>query len=160
MADTIFQKITGKSVGDTVLAWVEDQFSPSSPDTGVASNAPAAASEVATAAPTALVAANDTPPAPIVVSPAVFGPVALAAAAPSPVVVTPAAATQVALNAIPQTPVTVAPATLNSVIVPGQDALLNALSRAGLDEDLVQRAADAYRRTLGIVDSAATSALH
>jgi hypothetical protein len=152
MADTIFQKVTGKSVGDTVLAWVEEQFAPSSPDTGVASNA--GASEVATAAPAPLGAANDTAPAPIVVSPAVFSPaVASAAAAPAPA--TPA----VALNAIPQAPVAVAPATLNSVVVPGQDALFSALSRTGLDEDLVQRAAEAYRRTLGIVDSA-TSALH
>ena len=28
VADTIFEKITGKSVGDTVLAWVEDEISP------------------------------------------------------------------------------------------------------------------------------------
>ena len=45
VADTIFEKITGKSVGDTVLAWVESEFSPSR--TAIASTSPLTAAPAA-----------------------------------------------------------------------------------------------------------------
>jgi hypothetical protein len=71
MADTIFQKITGKDFGDTVLAEVEDIFSPSAaPPTAVASASPPAA----TAAPMPL-----GPTAPALPSPATVAPAALSA---------------------------------------------------------------------------------
>lgn len=71
MADTIFQKITGKDFGDTVLAEVEDIFSPSTaPPTAVASASPPAA----TAAPRPL-----GPTAPALPSPATVAPAALSA---------------------------------------------------------------------------------
>jgi hypothetical protein len=36
-------------------------------------------------------------------------------------------------------------------VVPGQDALLTALSRNGIGFDTASRAADAYRRSLGVL---------
>lgn len=125
IADTIFTKITGKSVGDTVLGWLEDEFSPahpSTPQTGVAS----------TAAPAAL-AAN---------IPITNTQQALAA----PTALTPLAAPDTARD---------------SIVVPGQDALLQALTRNGVSQDVALRAADAYRRTLnGPAASAANATLH
>ena len=40
VADTIFEKVTGKSVGDTVLAFAEDIFSPDKPAAGIADASP------------------------------------------------------------------------------------------------------------------------
>ena len=42
VADTIFEKITGKSVGDTILGYAEELFSPDKPATGVADASSAA----------------------------------------------------------------------------------------------------------------------
>ena len=56
-------------------------------------------------------------------------------------------------------PVAVNAATLQTIVVPGQDALLSALTRNGVNQDLATRAADAYRRSMGVADSAATAAL-
>jgi hypothetical protein len=117
LADSIFEKVTGKSVGDTVLAFAEDLFSPShvAPATAVAS---ATAAGVAVHAPTSL-----------------LGPTG-----PEPVTVTPAA--------------------LETIAVPGQDALLLALTRNGTDPAIAQRAADAYRRSIDVAGKAAATALH
>jgi hypothetical protein len=115
LADSIFEKITGKSVGDTVLAFAESLFAPSSssaPATGVA-DAATAPTTVALHAPTSL-----------------------------------------------QGPAAVAPAALESFSIPGQDALLTALTRKGTDPALAQRAADAYRRSMGVAGNAAATALH
>jgi hypothetical protein len=113
LADSIFEKITGKNVGDTVLAFAESLFSPSSsPATGVA-DAATAPTTVALHAPTSL-----------------------------------------------QGPAAVAPAALESFSIPGQDALLTALTRKGTDPALAQRAADAYRRSMGVAGNAAATALH
>jgi len=49
VADSIFEKITGKSVGDTVLAWVEKEFS--IPPSAIALTAPAASAPRALIAP-------------------------------------------------------------------------------------------------------------
>jgi hypothetical protein len=111
VADTIFEKITGKSVGDTVLAWVEDEFSP--PNTAIAS----ASSSTAT--------------------PAELTPTVQQSA-----------------------PTEVTPASLDSIVIPGQDALLMALTRKSIDQDLALRAASAYRSTLRFVGTAAAAALH
>lgn len=109
VADTIFEKITGKSVGDTVLAWVENEFS--SPNAAVASVSPSAVN-APTQAVTAVTAAD------------------------------------------------VKPASLDSIVIPGQDALLMSLTRKSVDQDLALRAADAYRSTLGVAATAASRALH
>lgn len=98
VADTIFEKITGKNVGDTVLAWIEREVS--APPTALASAAPA-----------------------------------------------------------PSTAVTVAPASLDTLVIPGQDELLLALTRKSVDQDLALRAASAYRSTLGVSGSAVAAAL-
>jgi hypothetical protein len=113
LADSIFEKVTGKSVGDTVLAFAEGLFSPShgAPATAVAN---AAAPRIAVHAPTSLLGGPE--------------------------------------------PVTVTPAALETIAVPGQNALLLALTRNGTDPAIAQRAADAYRRSIAVADKAA--ALH
>ncbi|MEJ0043742.1 MAG: hypothetical protein WDM81_16640 [Rhizomicrobium sp.] len=104
IADTVFEKITGKNVGDTVLAMVEEAFSPA-PD-------------------------------------AVPGP-----ASPS-----------AGRSALPA-PVPVRPAEQDAIVIPGQDALVMALNRAGIGRDVALRAADAYRRTESVSGAAANAAL-
>ncbi len=172
MADTIFEKITGKSVGDTVLAWVEHEFSSSSPPTAVASagdastgdaTAPFVAANTALSAPATIsssilsgLSATPVNVAPAVRDVALAAPNAITASmlgslAPTPVDFRPSEA---------NTPVSVAPAVLDSIAVPGQDALINALTRSGVDQDIARRAADAYRRTLGVANSAVSTALH
>jgi hypothetical protein len=111
VADTIFEKITGKSVGDTVLAWVEDELKSS--NTAVASASPSTAAPVASA--------------PIPLQPA---------------------------------PTDVTPASLDSIVIPGRDALLMALTRKSVDQDIALRAANAYRSTLGVAGTASSAALH
>ncbi len=129
VADTIFEKVTGKSVGDTVLALVEDAFSsPSSPDA-----APATAIASAAAAPLALPAPDSL------------------AAIPSN--------TSLAALTAPQAPVSVLPAQDDAIVIPGQDELLMALNRAGVGQDVALRAADAYRRTISVSSAAADGAL-
>jgi len=104
VADTIFEKITGRNVGDTVLAWIESEFS------------------------------NPTS--------------AMASATPAPQI------------APAQQPAAVAPASLDTVVIPGQNALLTALTRKSVDRDLALRAANAYRSTIDIAGMAASAALH
>lgn len=129
VADSIFQKITGKNVGDTVLAFVEDTFS--SGDTRVADNAPAPNIQ--------------TPPIGDLPIPSL--PVGdaseLAAATPTPV--------QIPNLPVPSLPVTDAStvaAPQDAILVPGQEALLLSLNRGGIDQDVALRATDAYRRTV------------
>ena len=126
VADTIFEKVTGKSVGDTVLAMVEDVFSPSTPAPGTA---------IASAAPAQL-----------------------ALPAPHSMAALPANSNLAALMP-PQTPVSVTPAEQDAIVIPGQDALLMALNRAGIGQDIALRAADAYRRTINVASAAAGGAL-
>ena len=148
MADTIFQKITGKSFGDTVLAEVEDLFSPSASQpspTAIASAAPAPkdfgdrlldgieslfSPSSADAPPTAIASATPLRAPPIDTT-----------------------ATPVASN-VPVLPSTVTPASLDTIMVPGQDALLSALSRNGVSLDTATRAAQAYRRSISVVPTA------
>ena len=123
MADLVFEKVTGHNFGDTVLALVEDVFSPDSdaPPTAVAANVPE-----------------------VTVTPMV-------ANAPFE-----ATASSVASN-VPALPASVAPASL--IMVPGQDALLLALTRNGVANDVAMRAAEAYRRSVGVANTAAATAL-
>ena len=117
IADTVFEKITGHSFGDTVLAEVEDVFGiktgADAPATGLASNAPIDT--------TATPVASD---APQLTAPAV-----------------------------------VADASLETLVVPGQEALVNALHRAGVGRDVAVRATDAYRRTIGVAHAAVNTAV-
>ena len=143
VADTIFEKVTGKSVGDTVLGFVEDIFSPDKP-------AVADATPPSTAAPSnSLVAYVPT--------------LSTADAAPSsplPSIPSPATSLVAYVPTLPaaEAPVAVQPAGQDAIVVPGQDELLMALSRNGIGQDVALRAADAYRRTLGAAAQAA--ALH
>lgn len=88
VADTVFEKITGKSVGDTVLGYAEDLFRPDASEK-VASATTASGQGIAS-----------------------LGAPAVAAS------------------------------------VPGQDALVAALGRNGVDQDIALRAAAAYRSTV------------
>ncbi len=130
IADTIFQKITGKSFGDTVLAQVEDLFSPAG---ATASAAPPAKdfSDRLIDSIGNFFSPSDATPAAVARTP--------------PIDTTPVASGAPALPA----PSTAAPASLDSIVVPGQDALLSALSRNGISPDTAARAAQAYRRSLG-----------
>lgn len=161
MADLIFEKITGHNVGDTVLAAVEDVFSSDAPaqPTGVADNEDtslggrlvAFVDNLFTSAPDAptTAIASATPPASVPDSVAVTPMVAYAA----PIDTT---ATAVASNAPAlAAPANVTPASLDTIVIPGQDALLLALTRNGVNNDMAIRAADAYRRTLGVAADAA-----
>ena len=132
VADTIFEKVTGKSVGDTVLAFAEDLFSPNTP-------AAAPATGVADASPA---------------TPALPSPDQLAALDTG----TNLAATVPSLPSA-EAPAQVQPAEQDAIIVPGQDELLMALSRNGIGQDMALRAAAAYRRTLSVSGTAQASAL-
>lgn len=156
VADTIFERITGKSVGDTVLCWVEDEISPSSTTapTAVASAAPA--NESNTPAATATMSFGDRLVAWVedLVSPSQPAP-ALASAAPATTAVATAAPTPLTPE-----PANVSPASLDTIVIPGQTALMMAMSRRNIDQELAARAASAYRSTFNVSDKAAASALH
>ncbi|HXC55576.1 MAG TPA: hypothetical protein VNU97_09785 [Rhizomicrobium sp.] len=140
MADTIFTKLTGKSVGDTVLAFVEKEFSPSSdaaPATALASAAPAQPGGSGGILGWLEKEFSASPPSDA-------APTALASAAPLTTTATSVASDAPALPA----PAAVAPAALDTIVIPGQEQLLSALSRNGIGQDIALRAADAYRRTL------------
>ncbi|MBS0469928.1 MAG: hypothetical protein JSR60_02565 [Proteobacteria bacterium] len=134
VADSIFQKVTGKNVGDTVLAFVEDAFS--SGDTRVADNA---TNEATPAIQTPDIGNLPVPSLPV-------GDASeLAAVMPTPV--------QIPNLPVPSLPVTdantIAAATpQDAILVPGQESLLLALNRNGVDQDVALRAADAYRRNV------------
>ncbi len=172
LADTVFTKITGKSVGDTMLGWAEDLVSPSTPAaTGVAANpaAPPATQDVASnVAPGGedfgdrvvhwfdhLFSGSHTDDTGT----------AIASAAPAPALPTPAPNTlPIPAPAIraptPLQTAAAAPPPTDAIVVPGQDELLMALNRNGIGQDVALRAADAYRRTLNVAGAAATTALH
>ena len=144
VADLAFEKITGKSFGDTMLAMVEGDK-----DTAVASAAPATTqSETAktaalnaaslTASQTAKIAAS-TSAAPLV------GPNLSAFAPPK----TLAAAMTTPANKSATTPAVVD-------ISPQTDALLASLQRNGVTGSMQAQAMDAYRRTMSM-NSATTS---
>ena len=120
MADTIFEKVTGHNMGDTVLAMVEHLFdsSPSdAPATAVASNTPAGTDASST---DAAAASGDAP----------------------------------GLTA----PAVVSTASLDTLVIPGQEALLSALHRGGVSPDVALRASTAYRRTISVTAHAALQA--
>jgi hypothetical protein len=154
VADTIFEKITGKSVGDTVLAWVEDEISPASTTaTAVAAGAPAAASGTP--------ASTETP------SGKSFGDRVLAwvedlvsPSSPATAIASVAPVATSAPAALTAAPAAVTPASLDTIVIPGQAALLMAMTRKNIDQDLAARAANAYRSTLTVSGEAAASALH
>ena len=150
MADTIFQAITGKSFGDTVLAQVEDLFSPSqsaAAPTAIASAAPSTPrlGDRLLAGIESLFSSSDPSDAPTALASA-----APLRAPPIDTTATPVASTVPALPA----PSSVTPASLDAIVVPGQDALLSALSRNGVSPDTASRAAQAYRRSLSVVPNA------
>jgi hypothetical protein len=148
MGDLIFTKITGKSVGDTVLGWAEDITGIGGKDaTGLASN---------TSPDTTKVAGKD------------FGHRALAwlenvtgigDAEPS--------STALASNLSSTAPVSVTPASLDGVKapdiqsllpsandLPDVTALMAALTAKGTEPDLARRATAAYRSSLDVAGSA------
>lgn len=139
VADTIFEKVTGKSLGDTVYQMAENLF-----DGGASSDAPA----------TTAVAAN-TPSEPSLLdrienffssSPAEAPVTALASNAPIDTTATPVASNAPALNA----PAVVADASLDTLVIPGQETLINAIRQVGTAADNVLRGANAYHRAASV----------
>jgi len=138
LADTVFEKITGKSFGDTVYDVAKNIFDGGSSDdatatTGVASNATG----------TTAVAANTEPSLLDRIENFFSG-----SDASAPVDTT---ATAVASNA-PQftAPAVVADASLESLVIPGQESLVNALRQVGSTADNVLRGAHAYHRAVSV----------
>ncbi|MEI9996163.1 MAG: hypothetical protein WDM91_16325 [Rhizomicrobium sp.] len=111
LADSIFTKITGKSFGDTALAYAQHLLDSSAPATGVAEAAPAAKAQ------------------------------------PIDTTATPVASTAPALSA----PAEVQPAALDTLMVPGQDTLIQALAGKDSALSVALRATEAYRRSLNVV---------
>ena len=151
VADTVFTKITGKSVGDTVLDFAEKELGLSKPAaTGVAAaDAPASPATASISTPAGedfVDRAFDWVGHLFTGSPAT-APASAAAPANLPIVATTQATM---LRGAADSP--------DTIIVPGQDELLMALNRNGVGSDTALRAADAYRRTLNA--TAAASAPH
>jgi hypothetical protein len=151
VADTVFTKITGKSVGDTVLDFAEKELGLSKPAaTGVAAaDAPASPTTASISTPAGedfVDRAFDWVGHLFTGSPAT-APVSAVAPANLPVVAT---AQPAMLHG--------ATDTSDAIVVPGQDELLMALNRNGVGSDVALRAADAYRRTMNA--TAAASAPH
>jgi hypothetical protein len=149
IADTVFQKITGKSVGDTVLDFAENLFAPT----------PAAAG------PT--IPATASMSAPVSESLGdrildwvghVFSP---SAAAATPAATTPVSPPPIVTASAPPTVLqSAAPDSSGAAAAPGQEALLGALMRNGVDQATALRATDAYRRSLNGPVSATAGTLH
>lgn len=132
VADTVFEKATGKSFGDTVLAWVTGDDTPAA-GTALASAAkPATAATASAASPAAHVAASATATAHMAMSrPAGAAAPTKVAAAGAPKSLTAASASQMP---------NLDPASFN--------ALSAFLHDKGIDGDTSQRTLDAYRRTM------------
>ncbi|MBL6853846.1 MAG: hypothetical protein ISQ86_10705 [Alphaproteobacteria bacterium] len=133
VADTIFEKITGKSFGDTVYDTAMNLF-----DRGSSDAAPA----------TTAVASNNEPSLLDRIenffssSPAVASGTAVASNAPIDTTATPVASDAPALSA----PAVVADASLETLVVPGQDMLFSALRQVGTTADATLRGSSAYQR--------------
>ncbi len=132
MADLVFQKITGKDFGATVLALVSGDDN-SNPAAVANAATPPASATAASASPSSLGVA------PVTVTPDGFSPASLAAQTPLPVATAPAYAASASVA--PQ----------GAISPPGMTALQSALSRSGIDPDTANRAAYAYRRAVGLV---------
>jgi hypothetical protein len=123
VADTIFEKVTGKSFGDTIYDMAANLFDGSSAD-----------------APAARVAANtQSEPSLLDRIENFFSSSPVDAATPVP-------SGAPALTA----PAVVADASLESLVIPGQDALVNAIRQVGATADTVLRGAHAYRRAVSV----------
>ncbi|HWD26842.1 MAG TPA: hypothetical protein VG387_06735 [Rhizomicrobium sp.] len=120
IADTVFEKITGKDFGATVFDTIKEAFNGGGDVKDVAS--------------------NDAPAAPADATPV------RVASAPVDTTAAPVASDAPALPA----PANVTAASLNTIVVPGQDALLSALSAHGIDPAIAQRAANAYARAVNV----------
>lgn len=126
IANLIFKDITGKDVGDTVMAWL-DGSDGDAPDTAVAQNAAAPGQKPGTIAP---------------VAPASLANAALTAQALD------TQAPTVLASASPQ-PASVRPAQATSLLA-DPSAFMAALRAKGIDPALGMRAMVAYERSLGL----------
>lgn len=123
VADTVFEKITGKSFGDTVLSWVTGD------------KVPAAGTALASAAKTNSVATIATAPG--------HAPTAAAAKSPSRAI-----PTKVAASGAPKSLTATSASQLPNMDPASFNALSAFLHDKGIDGDTGQRTLDAYRRTM------------
>ncbi len=127
VADTAFQAVTGKDVGDTVLALLTGDHSSAAPTTAIAANAPVSSITPSRVAPSrvtpTLTAADLTA---IAAMPAIPASAAAPASAAQPVATTD----------------------------PNIAALTAALASKGFDSDTAQRAIFAYRRSMALPSTA------
>lgn len=126
VADTIFEKLTGKSFGDTVYDVAKNLF-----DGSASGDAPA----------TTAVAAN-TPSEPSLLDRIenFFSP------SPAQTPVTALAANTAALAA----PAVVSDASLDTLVIPGQETLVSAIRQVGSTADAILRGAHAYHRAVSV----------
>lgn len=132
LADTIFEKVTGKSFGDTIYDMASNLI-----EGGSSSDAPATTA-VASNEPSLLDRIENF------FSPADTSAVASTAAVDATATPVPSGAP--ALTA----PAVVADASLESLVIPGQDTLLSAIRQVGATADAVLRGAHAYHRAMAV----------
>jgi hypothetical protein len=131
VADTIFEKITGKSFGDTVYDMAVNLFDGDSSDgatTAVAANQPSLLDRIE----------NFFSSSP--------NPAAMASNAPIDTTAASVPSQAPALTA----PAVVADASLDTLVIPGQEALINAIRQVGSTADAVLHGAHAYRRAVSV----------
>lgn len=145
VADTIFEKVTGKSFGDTAYEVADNlihgraPFNDGTPAAGDASGTTAVASN---ASPSLLDRIENF----FSSSPAQAPVTALASNAPIDTT-----ATSVPSNAPQLTaPAVVADASLDTLVIPGQESLLSAIRQVGTTADAVLRGSNAYHRAAAV----------
>jgi len=136
VADTVFEKVTGKSFGDTIYDVAKNLFGG-----GSSSDAPS----------TTAVAANEPSLLDRIEnffssSPAEAPVRAVASNAPTDTTATSVPSNAPALTA----PAVVADASLDTLVIPGQETLLSAIRQVGTTADSVLRGSSAYHRAVSV----------
>ena len=146
VADTIFEKVTGKSFGDTVYDVAKNLF-----DGGSSNDTPAATGIASTGSGSTAVAANEPSLFDRIEnffssSPAQAPTTAVASNAPVDTTATSVPSNAPALTA----PAVVADASLDTLVIPAQETLVNAIRQFGSAADMVLRGSNAYHRAAAV----------
>jgi hypothetical protein len=157
VADVAFEKITGKSFGDTMLSMVGLDGKDGDANTALAANTSGKTANDAEVAQTA--ALNKSALTPSATVPGATALMPTPAAKLAQLAAMPSLVTTVNPILVPdQTQVSAAPAKTAAAAVdisPQTDALLQSLQRNGISGDMQTQALDAYRRTMSMNSAAA-----
>jgi hypothetical protein len=164
VANIAFEKITGKSFGDTMLSMVGLDGDDSDKNTALASNTaktPASETAATAALNTASLTNGKVAPSAMSLMPSVIAPLATPAQliTTTPTIEAPATAAPTKLASAAAPPVT-APAQTAVDISPQTDALLQALQKNGISGPMQAQAMDAYRRTMTMNNQPQSATLH